>query len=94
MTPDGAPVPHQTLHGSARRVRRHYFRCTCGYLRGRNARFPCSCGAPPASWGAAKVREHAREQRRLRRFLADQRMCICACGVIRYAAEACACGIG
>lgn len=34
MTPDGALVPHQTLHRSPRRIDRYYFQCACGFLRG------------------------------------------------------------
>lgn len=69
MTPDGSPVPHQTLHRSGRRIHRYYFRCACGFLRGRNARFPCSCGHPPPSWTAKQVREYEQFQRRVTRLM-------------------------
>ena len=93
MTPDGAPVPHQALHGSAKKIRRYYVVCACGYRRGRNARFPCACGAPPASWSAAEARAYWAAKRKHIQWLAKQGYCYCeSCRGIRYALARCSCG--
>ena len=73
MTPDGAPLPHQTLHGSPGRIWRFYYQCGCGYLRGRNARSTCShCGRPPSSWSRSAVRAYRAELRRRVRFWVER----------------------
>ena len=86
-----APGP---LRGRPKKVRRYYFQCGCGQLRGKNARSPCDCGRPPASWSPATVRAWRIAQRKHTRWLAKQGYCVCkGCGVIRYADSTCSrCG--
>lgn len=87
-------TPTAPLRGRPRKVKRYYFQCKCGQLRGRNARSPCACGRPPASWSPDTVRAWLASRRKHKRWLAKNGYCICrGCGIIRYADSTCSrCG--